>query len=131
MHSRRSLFLLAFFVLFAAFPGGMAFASGMKGMTGASAAMTMTCHESMTADADASSMTPHHGHAADAGQQGDDPVSADSQSPSDCCVSFAGILSMTVFSPMLPGAREAIAFSPSLRLAARVAGIYRPPRQYA
>jgi hypothetical protein len=121
-------FLLAFFVAFAAFPGGMAVAAVMQGSA------AMSCHELPAVDPDSSMTHRHH----DAGlngqhaQQEDGPASQKlpPQSQSDCCVGFVGILSLTFSSPLLPSARETFLFRPSLRLASGASGIYRPPRQY-
>jgi hypothetical protein len=142
-------FLLAFFVAFAAFPGGMAVASGAKDTAG-SHTLSAACHdESMTADAGASML--HHGHDAGSSLHGqhDAPMAAQAQqgdcsgsASHDCfnagcasvagCSGFAGMLfSLAAFSPVLPGAREVIPFQTSLRLDARVSGIYHPPRQHA
>ncbi|MDR2364764.1 MAG: hypothetical protein LBD68_02775 [Zoogloeaceae bacterium] len=71
-------------------------------------------------------------HSHDAGARGNDPAPAEpqtQQSQSDCCVNFVGILSLPLLSSPPPAAREAIAFAPSLRLSARVTGIYHPPRK--
>ncbi|MDR2031531.1 MAG: hypothetical protein LBP86_04585 [Azoarcus sp.] len=117
MRSRRLIsFLLALFVMFAAIPGNMALAFDAGDAAGSHA--LASCHEAMAADADA---LPH-----------------DHDAPADvpqvwhgCCVSFVGIVSLAEFSLPGAGARETIAFSPSLRLASRVTGIYHPPRQNA
>ena len=105
-------FLLAVFVLFSTFPGGMVFAAGVVDGSHAMA----SCHEAMTPDAD-SLAGSHHDAPADA-----------PQAQHGCCVGFVGILSPAAFFPVLPGARETVLFLPSLRLASRITGIYRPPR---
>jgi hypothetical protein len=139
--------LLAFLVLFASFPDGMALASGAKDRAD-SHTLSAACHESMTTDAGAS--IPHHGHDAGSSLHGqhDAPMAAQAQhddcssaASHDCfntgcasvagCSGFAGMLSLASFSPALPGAQEAIPFRASLRLDARVTGIYHPPRQHA
>ncbi|MDR2260940.1 MAG: hypothetical protein LBE06_08465 [Azoarcus sp.] len=126
MRSRKLLsFLLAFFFLFATFPGGMAFAAGTRDATGSHA--MAACHESMALDADSAAAHdtgPHARHGSDA------PAGAQPQH--GCCAGFACIVSLTELSPLpMDGAKEPIAFRPVLRLAARITGIYRPPRQNA
>ncbi|MDR0717186.1 MAG: hypothetical protein LBF50_07210 [Azoarcus sp.] len=120
-------FLLAFFFLFATFPGGMAFAAGAGDADGSHA--MAACHEAMALDADSAAAAhdadSHARHGPDA------PAGAGAQTQHGCCVGFACIVSLTELSLSLKGARETIAFRPSLRLAARITGIYRPPRQNA
>jgi hypothetical protein len=117
MRSRRLVsLLLAVFVMFATFPDNMALAFGAEEAAGSHA--MASCHEAMAADVGSLS----HDH--------DAPVDAP-QAQHGCCAGFMGILSPAVRSPVIPGAREAIAFSPSLHLSTRITGIYRPPRQNA
>ncbi|MDR2678603.1 MAG: hypothetical protein LBB51_04095 [Zoogloeaceae bacterium] len=127
--------------MFAAFPGNMALASGVKDMDGAH---TGSCHEAMTADVDVfpTSLATAHDH--------DAPMTAQAEQAtqtqhSDCahgcsdggcasvagCSSFVGLFSLTGFSPLLPDAREVIPFQLSPHPDACNAGIYHPPRQNA
>jgi hypothetical protein len=121
MRLRRFLsFLLAFLVMLATFPSNMAFAFGASDASGTPA--MAGCHESMTANMDSAAhdTTTHEQHGHDA------PVGAQAQH--GCCAGFVGIVSLTeLFLPM-ESAREITAFRPSLRLAASMASIYRPPR---
>lgn len=117
-------FLLVLSVMSATFPGSAALAFATTG--GGGPHIMEGCHEAMTAHADA-----HGQDAASHGQQHDRDDTDSPQSRHDCCTGFVGLVSPTGFFPLLHGARETPLFRPSLRLAANMTGIYRPPRQHS
>ncbi|MDR3158525.1 MAG: hypothetical protein LBU11_05860 [Zoogloeaceae bacterium] len=138
-------FLLALFVMSAAFPGNMALASGVKNADESYAnTMSADCHETMTADADLfpARFAAAHDHDADSSSHGHDaPMAEQGDCAHGCsdagcasiagCSSFVGLFSLTGFSFFLPSAWKTIPFQLSPHPDACNAGIYHPPRQNA
>ncbi|MDR1661530.1 MAG: hypothetical protein LBR95_03760 [Azoarcus sp.] len=114
-------FLLSLFVMFATFPANMALASSAEASSGPAA-----CHGAKAANTDSFAAL----HDADLHEQHERDAPASAQVQHACCT-VVGILPLMAFSPLIPGAQEIIPFRPSLRLAASITGVYRPPRQNA
>ena len=74
------------------------------------------CHTVVIADCQASHDGIHH---------------SDTKVSHGCCFSFVGMLPGTNLLQSAQGSEEVIPFNTSLSLAARIEGLYRPPRQHS
>ena len=59
----------------------------------------------------------------------DDMHQSDAKVAHSCCLSFVGIIPDTYLVPTPQGVGGLIPFNPSMSLALRIDGLYRPPRQ--